>query len=78
MHRLHRDASIFCAFTKIQERHKGQFANGRRSYQKKIHSASGKQILICGYFMGKNSYTDCPYAVLYTQSSPYNLNNKQP
>jgi hypothetical protein len=42
MHRLQRDATIFCAFKKIQERHKGQFANGRRLYQKKICSASGK------------------------------------
>jgi hypothetical protein len=56
MHRLQKDAIIFCAFKKIQECQKEQSVSKWKDIiSEKIRSESGKWILICGYFMGKNS-----------------------
>jgi hypothetical protein len=56
MHRLQKNATIFCAFKKIQECQKEQsVSKWKEIMSEKIRSLSGKRILICGYFMGKNS-----------------------
>jgi hypothetical protein len=56
MHRLQKVATIFCAFKKIHECQKEQAVSKWKAIiAEKIRSESVKWILICGYFMGKNS-----------------------